>query len=139
MSKRTISGQLRILLADDHAVVREGLASMIERQPDMTVVAEAGSGEEAVTLHAELAPDVTRMDLRMPGIGGLEAITRIIRHQPTARILVLTSFTGDEDIYRSVEAGESLSFVTWICDARDIPDEVRTRWLETVTPDNYEF
>ncbi len=124
MSRNTTS-QLRILLADDHAVVREGLASMIERQPDMTVVAEATNGEEAVELHAQLAPDVTLMDLRMPGIGGIEAINCIVRNQPSARILVLTSFTGDEDIYRAVEAG-AVGYVTKTMTRDEILKGVRT-------------
>jgi two-component system NarL family response regulator len=97
--------KLRILLADDHLVVRIGLRSLIEVQPDMTVVAEAASGEEAVRAFARHRPDLTLMDLRMPGMSGIEATLVIRRAFPAARVVVLTTYDHDEDIYRALEAG----------------------------------
>lgn len=96
---------IRILLADDHAVVREGLAAMISRRADMQVVAEAADGAHAVELARQHQPDVILMDLRMPGMGGVEAIRHIRAERPEARIIVLTTYDGDEDIYRALQAG----------------------------------
>jgi len=97
--------KIRILLVDDHQVVRIGLRSLIELQPDMTVVAEAAGGQEAVHAFARHHPDLTLMDLRMPGMSGIEATLAIRRAYPAARVLVLTTYDTDEDIYRALEAG----------------------------------
>jgi two-component system NarL family response regulator len=97
--------RIRVLLADDHPVVREGLAALMRVASDIEVVGEAADGAEAVRLFRERRPDVALMDLRMPGMGGLEAIETIRRELPQARILVLTTFRGDEDIRRALEAG----------------------------------
>lgn len=96
---------ISILITDDHFVVREGLRSILRREPDFTVVGEAANGLEAVTAHASLRPDVTIMDLRMPVCGGVEAIRRIRAADPAARILVLSNFEGDEDIHAALTAG----------------------------------
>lgn len=96
---------IRILIADDHPIVREGLAAMINRRSDMTVVGEAGTGREAVELFRREKPDVTLMDLQMPELGGVQAITAIRAEFPSARFVVLTTFDGDEDIYRALQAG----------------------------------
>jgi two-component system NarL family response regulator len=96
---------IRVLICDDHPVVREGLAAMIQQQPDLRVVAEARDGHEAVALYAAHLPDVTLMDLRMPGLDGVAAITTIRSQHAAARILVLTTFDGDEDIFRGLAAG----------------------------------
>ncbi len=98
-------GAIRILIADDHPVVREGLAALVERRPDMTVAGEAGSGVEAVAQFRRLTPDVTLMDLRMPELGGVAAIGQIRADFPAARIIILTTYDGDEDIYRGLQAG----------------------------------
>ncbi|HEY5929447.1 MAG TPA: response regulator transcription factor [Burkholderiales bacterium] len=96
---------IRVLIADDHAVVREGLAAMINRQPDMRVVAEAPDGMEAVRQWSEQRPDVALVDLRMPRLDGVGFISQVRTLDPKARILILTTFDGDEDIYRGMRAG----------------------------------
>jgi DNA-binding NarL/FixJ family response regulator len=96
---------IRVLCVDDHQIVREGLAMLIARHDDMEVAGLAGSGEEAVELFARLRPDVTLMDLQLGQMTGVAAITAIRRYDPSARIIVLTMFQGDEDIYRALQAG----------------------------------
>lgn len=100
-----MSQPIRILVADDHNVVRQGLVALIKTVSDMTVVAEAADGVQAVELFRKHQPDVTIMDLRLPGMNGVEAITQIRRDFPSARILVLTTFDGDENIFRALQAG----------------------------------
>ncbi|MDO8834792.1 MAG: response regulator transcription factor [Vicinamibacterales bacterium] len=134
---------LRILITDDHPVVREGFAAMIETEPDMTVVGQARSGEEALQLFRRVRPDVTLMDLRMPGMGGVEAIRAIRRQFPDSRLIVLTTYDGDEDIYRALEAGaQAYLLKDMLCDEilgairavhagqRRIPAAVGTRLVE---------
>src|SRR5262249_37657379 len=90
---------IRVLIADDHPLVRRGLAAIINMEEDAAVVGEAGDGEEAVALWRRLRPDVTLMDLRMPKLDGVQAIKRIRAEDPAASIIVLTTFDHDEDIY----------------------------------------
>jgi DNA-binding NarL/FixJ family response regulator len=97
--------KLRILLADDHFIVRSGLVSLIQAEPDMTVVAQASDGAQAVELYRELQPDLALLDLRMPVKSGKQAIELIRVEFPAARILVLTAFSGDEDIHKALVAG----------------------------------
>ena len=97
--------KIRLLLADDHLVVRIGLRSLLEAQPDMCVAGEAAGGVAAVEAFALHLPDVTLMDLRMPDLSGAEATAAIRARFPEARVLVLTTFDNDEDIYRALEAG----------------------------------
>jgi DNA-binding NarL/FixJ family response regulator len=99
------AAKLRVLVADDHFIVRSGLVSVIQAEPDMTVVAQAADGAEAVTLFTQHLPDVALLDLRMPVRSGAEAIEFIRRDHPSAHILVLTAFSGDEDIRRALRAG----------------------------------
>jgi DNA-binding NarL/FixJ family response regulator len=96
---------IRILIADDHTVVREGLVSLVRRKPDMAVVAEATNGREAVDLWKEHRPDLALLDLRMPELDGIGAIKEIRQLDPEAHIIILTTFDGDEDIYRAIKAG----------------------------------
>lgn len=96
---------IRVILVDDHPVVRFGLAAIIGLQPDMIVVAEAGSGEEACALCDRQAADVVLMDLRLPGLSGVEAIRAVRKAHPKLRFIVLTTYDGDEDIHRALEAG----------------------------------
>ncbi len=97
--------KIRLLLVDDHLVVRIGLRSLLETQSDMTIVAEAVGGTAAVEAFTKHHPDVTLMDLRMPDLGGAEATAAIRQKSPGARVLVLTTYDYDEDIYRALEAG----------------------------------
>ena len=102
---RAVPARIRVLVADDHPVVRTGLATVIAQEADLELVAEAENGARAVTLFREHHPDVVLMDLRMPVIDGVEAIRTIADEFPTARILALTTYEGDGDIRRALEAG----------------------------------
>lgn len=95
----------RILLVDDHAVVREGLVSLLQRQSDLQVVAEAADGASAIRLYRQHRPDLVVLDLRLPDMDGAEVTAAIRAEFPQARLLVLSSFDGDEDIYRALKAG----------------------------------
>ena len=101
MSDRKIS----IMVIDDQAVVRQGFVALINTVPDMEVIAEGINGQQAIDLYRQHKPDVTLIDLRMPVMTGVEAISAIRREFPDARLIVLTTYDGDEDIYRSLQAG----------------------------------
>ena len=96
---------IRILTVDDHPLLRKGIAALINAEPDMKLVAEASNGEEAIEAFRSHRPDVTLMDLQMPGLNGLEAIDRIRSEFPDARIIVLTTYTGDIQVLRALRAG----------------------------------
>jgi DNA-binding NarL/FixJ family response regulator len=98
---------IRILIVDDHPIMRVGISALLASSKEMEVVAQAGSGEEAVKLHALHHPDITLMDLRLPGISGVDTIRCIRTQSPKARFIVLTTYEGDEDIYQAMEAGAS--------------------------------
>ncbi len=99
------ASKIRVLIADDHTVVREGLVAMIGKWTDMTVVAEAQNGREAVDQWKQQHPDVALLDLRMPVLDGVGAINQIREQDSAARIIVLTTYDGDEDIYQGISAG----------------------------------
>ena len=101
----TAPGHIRIVCVDDHRVVREGISAVLERQEDMAVVGAGATGLQAIELYRIHRPDVLVMDLQMPVMGGLEAILAIRAEAPAARIVVLTMYHGEEDIYRAVAAG----------------------------------
>jgi DNA-binding NarL/FixJ family response regulator len=96
---------ITVLMADDHPVVREGMRAMIAIEPDMAVIAEANDGAQAVALYEQHRPDVVIMDLRMPRMDGIAAIKAILSANPDARVLALTSYDGDADIFRALQAG----------------------------------
>ncbi|MGH8651841.1 MAG: response regulator [Gammaproteobacteria bacterium] len=96
---------IRILIADDHVVVREGLVAIVNRQSDMAVVGEASNGQEALKQWQEHRPDITLMDLRMPEMSGVEAIEAIRREDQKALIIILTTYDSDEDVYRGMRGG----------------------------------
>ena len=121
------SGSMRptqILIAEDHVVVGQGLASIIEDEADMDVVAQARDGLEAIELFRQHQPDVTLMDLRMPKLEGVEAITQIRSEFATARIIVLTTYDGDEDIYRGLQAGAQ-GYLLKDCTAEELVGAIR--------------
>lgn len=97
--------RIRVFVVEDHAVVRQGLVALLSSAPEIEVVGFAANGQEAVDRFMSLAPDVTLMDLQMPVMPGVEAIQQIRRMMPAARFIVLTTFDGDEDIYRAMQAG----------------------------------
>ncbi|MFC6010563.1 response regulator [Nocardia lasii] len=102
---------ITVLLVDDQRLVRAGLRMLIEDTADLTVVGEAADGIEAVRLHAELAPDLVVMDLRMPGLDGVEATRRILAAAPRAKVLVLTTFDDDDHLFPALSAGAAGYFV----------------------------
>jgi two-component system NarL family response regulator len=97
--------RIRILVVDDHHVVRQGLVALLKIMPGIEVVGEAGDGLQAIELYRSLLPDITLMDLQLPKLGGVDAILRIRAEAPAARFVVLTTFDGDEDIFRALQAG----------------------------------
>jgi two-component system NarL family response regulator len=109
------SPKIRVLIAEDHTVVRDGLVSIINQEEDMRIVGEAGDGRQAVDQWRQFRPDVTLMDLRMPELDGVAAIYEIRAVDPGARIIVLTTFDGDEDIYRGMRAGAKSYLLKDVC------------------------
>lgn len=101
----SLPSKIRILVVDDHFIVRTGLLSLINTEPNLTVIGEAADGEEAIRLFEALRPDLVVMDLRMPGKSGHEVTRRIRQLDPVARVLMLSAFEGDTDIYVALEAG----------------------------------
>jgi DNA-binding NarL/FixJ family response regulator len=99
--------RITVLCVDDHRIIREGLRMIINSEPDMVVIDSAATGREAVTRYRQYAPDITLMDLRLPDISGVDAIREIRQLDADARIIVLTMYTGDEDIHRAICAGAS--------------------------------
>jgi two-component system NarL family response regulator len=139
------NSQIRIMIVEDHFVVRVGLKAIIDSQPDMTTVAEAGNGRQAVESFGKYKPDVTLMDLRLPGQSGIDAISAIIVQYPRARIIVLSTFGSDENIFRAFQAGARAYFLKDIkgqdlvqairavhAGQRPLPPEIAARLLERV-------
>jgi len=123
---------IRVMLVDDHPVVREGLRGMLDAEPDLTVVGDTGSGEEAVELAREVSPDVILMDLRMPGLDGAEATERILAESDTIKIMVLTTYETDADILRAVEAGAA-GYLLKDSSRAELAEAIRGAWRgETV-------
>lgn len=99
------SGQIRIMVVDDHPLLREGVCAVIEAQADLEIVAEAETGEQAIALYEQHHPDIVLMDLQMPGMGGVAAIETLRRVHPMSRIIVLTTYAGDAQAVRALRAG----------------------------------
>ena len=116
---------ITLLVAEDRGIVRQGIISILQQQDDFTVVAEARDGLEAVDLHATHQPDITLMDLRMPNLEGVDAIARIREQTPDAKIVILTTYDTDEDIYRGLQAGAK-GYILKDADFEDLVDAVRT-------------
>ena len=116
---------ITILIVEDHQVVRQGLIALLNTMPDMSVVGEASSGDQAVELFRRHKPDVTIMDLRLPAMGGVDAIKAIRQEFPAARIIVLTTFDGDEDIFRALQAG-ARGYLLKGMSAEELMDAIRT-------------
>jgi DNA-binding NarL/FixJ family response regulator len=138
--------KLTIMLVDDHYLVRVGLASIIALEPDMVVCGEAATGEQAVALYRARRPDVTLMDLRLPGMGGSEAILAIRAEFPDARVIALSVYAGDEEIYNALQAGAMAYLVKSVqreelvlairkaaAGQRHIPPEVAARLAERLS------
>ena len=119
-----MSDQITVLLVDDHEMVRRGVRAFLETRPDITVVAEARSGEEAVRLAAEHAPDVALMDLIMPGMDGVEATRRLTTRSPRTNVIMLTSYHDDEHVFPAIRAG-ALSYVLKEVGPEELADAVR--------------
>ena len=119
-----MTDKISLLITDDHALVRQGIRAFLELQPDLNVIGEAGSGEEAVRMAAELVPDVVLMDLVMPGIGGVEATRQVKQASPHSQIIVLTSYHEDEYIFPALRAG-ALSYVLKDVGPDELADTVR--------------
>jgi DNA-binding NarL/FixJ family response regulator len=143
----TIPSTIRILSVDDHALLRKGVAAVVNAEPDMKLVAEAGSGEEAIEKFRAHRPDVTLMDIQMPGLNGIETISRIVGEFPDARIIALTTYGGDAQVVRALRAGargyilkghdrELLESIHAVMEGRkSIPPEVASELAEHAADD----
>ena len=130
--------EIRLLVVDDHPSMRMGLVAMLNNQADMIVVAEAGDGAEAVDAYERTKPDVVLMDLRMPNVSGVEAILAIRSNDPSARIIVLSTYDWDEDIHRAIESGAK-SYLLKDMSTEEITGTVRAVYLgEAVLPRHVE-
>jgi len=123
-TEKSAGARIRTMIAEDHFVVRAGLSAIINSQPDMINVAEAGNGREAVELWEKHQPDVTLMDLRLPGMSGIEALAAIVAKWPRARVIMLSSFGGPENVFRAFQAGARAYYIKDV-KGRDLVDAIR--------------
>lgn len=119
------SSLIQVLIVDDHVMVAQGLTTLLESQSDIRVIGRANNGREAITLFRQYQPDVVLMDLRMPEMGGVEATTAICAEFKQARIIVLTTYDGDEDIYRGLRAGAK-GYLLKDAEAQELLSAIRT-------------
>jgi two-component system, NarL family, response regulator len=129
------SSRLSVLVADDHPVVREGLVSLLSRQPDMQIVAQACNGREAIEKFVAHHPDVALLDLRMPLMDGVDAVMSICEKHPAARIIIITSYQNEEDVYRALRAG-ALGFILKDSTPDELASCIRSvaRWETWIPP-----
>jgi len=120
----TVTRTIRILICDDHALLREGVATLLSTEPDIKLIAEASNGEEAVEKFRMHHPDVTLMDLQMPGLSGIDAIARIRSEFPDAKIIVLTTYTGDSQVIGALRAG-ARAYLLKAHVHRELPEIIR--------------
>ena len=123
--RMTDPSTIRILAADDHPLIRAGLVSFLATEPGLSVVAEAGNGEEALERYREVRPDIVLMDLSMPVMDGLTATRAILEEFPEAKVIVLTTYGGDEDIHRALDAG-AMGYLVKDMVAGDVMGVIRT-------------
>jgi len=126
MKKLKKQNSIRVMLVDDHPAFLKGLAALIESEPDLSVVAETNDGNKVLEVYRETKPDVVLMDLRLPGMGGVEATMAIRKENPDARIIVLTTFDTDEDIYRAIQSGAKSYLL------KDIPHSELSKTIRAV-------
>lgn len=139
------SEKISVMVVEDHFVVRAGLMAIINSQPDMVMVAEAGNGRQAVDLFEQYEPDVTLMDLRIPALNGIEAIAAIVKTFPRAKIIVLSTYGGDEEIFKALQAGARAYFLKDVkgqdlinairavhAGQRPLPPEIASRLAERI-------
>jgi two-component system NarL family response regulator len=129
------SNRLSVLVADDHPVVREGLVSLLNREPDMQIVAQACNGCEAIEKVVAHHPDIALLDLRMPRMDGIDAVVSICQRDPSARIIIITSYQNEEDVYRALRAG-ALGFILKDATPNELASCIRTvaRWETWIPP-----
>jgi len=121
---QTAEGPIRIMLVDDHSIVRKGLGLILDAEPDMTVVGQAENGTDAVDRFRSLRPDVTLMDLKMNGMSGVEAVSAVRSDFPSARMIMLSTYDRDDDIYRSIRAG-AMGYLVKDTPSDEILDAIR--------------
>jgi len=120
-----MSEKIRVLLVDDQRLMREGLRTLLELEPDLQVTGEAGDGQAALDAYAALAPDVVLMDIRMPGMDGVEATRRLREQWPRARVIILTTFDDDASVFEGLRAG-ALGYLLKDVSGHDLAEAVRT-------------
>jgi DNA-binding NarL/FixJ family response regulator len=127
---------IRILVVDDHPLLREGIESLVGRQADMTVVAEASTGKEAIDLFRKHCPDVTLMDIRMPDLSGVDTMTEILRDFPEAKFIVVSTYNGDVQILRALKAGAKAYLLKSLL-RKELLDTIRTVYggRKRITPE----
>jgi DNA-binding NarL/FixJ family response regulator len=125
MSTTPVTNRIRVLTVDDHPLILEGIANVLQRQPDMELVGEASDGYQAIEAFGKLRPDVALIDLQMPGMNGIDAITAILQKWPGARCIVLTTYAGDVQATRALKAGAK-GYLLKSMLRKDLVDTIRT-------------
>jgi DNA-binding NarL/FixJ family response regulator len=133
---RLESGQIRVLVVDDHPMMREGISATLTRHDDILVAGEAGDGNEALAMYRDLRPDVVLMDVQMPGLGGIEALEAIRAEQPDAVVLILTTYPGDAQAHRAIQAGAA-GYLLKSCLRKELVDTIRAVYSRrrVISPD----